>query len=355
VRGFLSKHKRRSLSSALLGAVVVFSFPVYAADAPSEPPVWGRITIMEENDKITSSGDKHYTQGIRVSFLSEPVTQSDWWNRPYEWLNDKLPVFDGNNNKRKYERTIIGQSLFTPTNTGTVVPSPKDRPYAAWLYMGAGLLQETDRGGYETLENAELFLGVVGAAALGAMTQNDFHQLIDVSRALGWKNQIKTEPGFIASYERKGRFQKPLTGNLAVDAIPEFGISVGNILTYGQVGGIVRFGQNLKADYGPNRIRPSLSGTGWFNSDKLNGKLGWYVFAGMQSRIVGRNIFLDGNSFENSPSVDKKLFVTDFMGGASLFWASRVRVDFTVTQRTKEFYGQHGQDRFGGINLALQF
>lgn len=347
--------ERLSPSFALLGAIVLFSSPVRADNADPKESLNGRVTIVEENDKFTASGDKHYTQGMRVSFLSEPVTSADWWNRPYEWLNGNLPVFDGLNRKRKYEWTIIGQSLFTPSDTETTSLSLQDRPYAAWLYTGIGLLQETDHESHTTLENAELLFGVVGAAALGALTQNDFHQFIDVPPALGWKNQLKTEPGFVATYERKWRFQKTLTGNFAADAIPELGASVGNILTYGEAGGMVRLGQNIEADYGPNRIRPSLSGTGWFDDDRLNGTLGWYIFAGVQNRIVGRNIFLDGNSFTHSPSVGKKTFVTDFIGGASLFWSLRVRVDFTVTQRTKEFYGQQGQDRFGGINLAFQF
>jgi hypothetical protein len=147
----------------------------------------------------------------------------------------------------------------------------------------------------------------------------------------------------------------PLFGNLAVDAIPEAGVSVGNILTYGDAGGMVRFGKNLAADYGPAHIRPSLSGTGWFDSAQLNGDFGWYVFLGTQGRAVARNIFLQGNSFANSPSVDEKPLVADITGGASLLWSSDVRVDFTVTQRSKEFYGQHGTpDRFGGINLSFQ-
>jgi lipid A 3-O-deacylase len=313
------------------------------------------MILMEENDHFASHDDKNYTQGSRISHLSGAVTPDGWWDQPYGWLNDNFPIFEGGDRKRKYEWTIAGQSLFTPTNTSLTDPSLKDRPYAAWLYTGTSLLQETAWGSHQTLENAELLVGIVGAPALGSVTQNDFHQFIDVSPAMGWKNQIKTEPGFIASYERKWRFQELLIGNLAVDAIPELGVSAGNILTYGEAGGTVRFGQNLGADYGVDRIRPSLSGTAWFDPDKLNGNIGWYVFIGAQSRIIGRNMFLDGNSFRSSPSVEKKLFVTDFVGGASLFWSSAIRVDFTMTERMKEFFGQRGApNRFGGINLVFQ-
>src|SRR5262249_12080131 len=154
--------------------------------------------------------------------------------------------------------------------------------------------------------------GVVGPAAMGGITQNTFHQFVGKTTSLGWKNELKNEPGFILSYERKWRFEAPLFGNFGMDVIPEAGASGGNILTYADVGAMVRIGQNLRADYGPNRIRPSLSGTAWFDPAQLDGPLGWYVFFGSQGRAVGHNIFLDGNSWASSPSVSKKPLVADF-------------------------------------------
>ena len=338
----------------LLG-LAVFSSTVQAADHDYGVSDNGRLTLMEENDKFASHDDRQYTQGLRLSFLSKAVTPSGFWDQPYGLLSDNLPIFSGPDRKRKYEWTILGQSIFTPANTSTENPSPKDRPYSAWLYTGVDLLQETKKTNYHTLENVEILIGVVGPAALGNLTQNDFHQFIGVDSALGWHNQIKNEPGFVLSYERKWRFQQPLFGNFAVDAIPEIGASGGNVLTYAEAGGMVRVGQNLAADYGPDRIRPSLSGTSWFDASQLDGKLGWYVFLGTQGRAVGQNIFLQGNTFRESAGVDKKPLVADFTGGASLFWSSLARVDFTVTQRTKEFYGQRGHpDRFGGLNFIVQ-
>ena len=343
------------LSCMLFSVVVTYTQPVRADDSAPTISTSGRVNLMEENDYFASHDDRHYTQGMRASYLSGPVTPDGSWDQPYEFLNDNLPIFDGSDRKRKYEWTVLGQSIFTPTNTSVVDPSPRQRPYAAWLYTGASLLQETDHGSYHTLENAELLMGVVGPAALGGITQNNFHQFIGDTSALGWKNQLQNEPGLIATYERKWRFQQPLIGNLAIDAIPEIGASGGNVLTYGETGGMVRFGQNLAADYGSDRIRPSLSGTGWFDPDQLDGDLGWYIFVGTQGRAVAHNMFLQGNTFTASPGVDARPLVADFMGGASLFWSSDVRIDFTVTERTKEFYGQQGApNRFGGINVTFQ-
>ncbi len=63
---------------------------------------------------------------------------------------------------------------------------------------------------------------------------------------------------------------------------------------------MLRFGRNLEADYGPNRIRPSLSGTSYFNADYLEDPFGFYVYVGAQGRAVAQNIFLDGNTFRDS-------------------------------------------------------
>lgn len=319
---------------------------------PNNP---GRFTIIDENDYYASYDDRHYTQGGRLSYLSGKITPTGFWDQPFRLLHALAPIFSDAAPKRKYG-ILVGQNLFTPENTQLQTPNGNDRPYAAWLYAGVSLLQESRHAMHHTLENFELLGGVVGRWALGGVTQNDYHQFIGVQPALGWLNQLQNEPGLILSYERKWRFSQPLIGNLAADIIPELGVSGGNILTYGQGGVLVRFGQNLGVDYGPAHIRPGLSGTDWFDAEQLDEKFGWYIFAGTQGRAVARNIFLDGNTFAASPHVNKKFLVADFMGGASLFWSDAVRLDFELVQRTNEFYGQTGhRDRFGGVNLTFRF
>jgi len=317
----------------------------------------GRLMAVEENDTFTSDDDRHYTQGLRFSWLPGDVASDSPWNAPFSWLSDTTPIFDGAGLfKRQYDWTALGQSIFTPTAIHTSVPQPNDRPYGAWLYTGASLLQQTKTTNYDQLENAELLFGMVGPAALGRLVQNDWHQFIGVQAAAGWNNQIHNEPGVVFSYERKWRFTQPLNDTFAVDAIPELGGTLGNIFTYGETSALFRIGHNLAADYGPSHIRPSLSGTGWFDKDRLDGNWGWYLFAGAQGRAVGRNIFLDGNTWEDSMSVDKKPLVADLIAGASIFWSTHVRLDFSVIERTKEFYGQQGHDdRFGSIGLTVEF
>jgi lipid A 3-O-deacylase len=313
---------------------------------PPRPLESGRFTLIEENDALVPSPtDRYYTQGLQLSYLSAPVTGTG-----FDWLFPTTFTNPGSPRTRKFE-VVFGQSIFTPENTKLNPPDPNDRPYAGWLYAGIGWYQQTNRS---SLDHFELLLGVVGPAALAKEVQGGFHDLLGQKTSAAWAFQLKNEPGVVLSYDHKWRIGTPIGGGLSVDAIPEFGGSVGNVLTYGQLGMMVRLGQNLNADYGPPRIRPALSGTTWFDSSQLEGPAGWYLFAGVQGRAVARNIFLDGNSFTTSASVDKKALVGDLSAGASVFWLDFAKLDFVLTLRSKEFAGQTQAERYGGLNISFR-
>jgi hypothetical protein len=312
-----------------------------------------RVTLLEENDGLYFNSDKHYTQGFRLSYLGPDVRPDSFWNGPFDLLGGIPTVFPGGRRERSRRYALeFGQSIFTPKEISVRPPDPRDRPYAGWLYGGISFLQDTDR---RILENFEIQAGLVGPGSLGKEVQNDFHQFIDIGQAQGWSSQLQNEPGILISYERKLRL--PLLGNGAngIDVIPEAGGTVGNIFTYAQIGGLLRIGKNLQVDYGPTRIRPALSGTDYFNGDYLDGPFGFYLYAGVQGRAVGRNIFLDGNSFRTSRSVDKKNLVADFQAGFAVFWSTAIKVDFSVVRRTAEFYGQRTPDVIGAASLSFSW
>ncbi len=316
----------------------------------------GRISVLEENDSLYFNSDQHYTQGLRLSYLTPDLAADSGWNGPFDFAGDIAPIFSTNGTSRtgktfsRRYSIFLGQSIFTPKNLTLSPPNPRDRPYGGWLYVGTSLLQESNR---DMLENLELDLGVIGPGSLARQTQNDFHQFIDVAQAQGWGHEIQTEPGGMISYERLWRLPLLGDGFNGIDIVPQVGVTAGNVMTYGEAGALLRIGKNLHADYGPTRIRPALSGTDYFDSDQMDGDLGFYAFVGTQGRVVGRNIFLDGNSFRESPSVDKKTFVADLEAGFSLFWTSAWRLDFSAMRRSREFVGQHSADILGTATLAF--
>jgi lipid A 3-O-deacylase len=322
-------------------------------------PAWaeaGRISLIEENDGLLPDHwDRHYTQGAMLAYLSPNVMPEDFAAHLFEGVAGALPILQpGAGVARKFD-VVVGQSIFTPVRYHDPIPDPADRPFAGWLYTGGSLMQET---GGTMLENLELLVGVVGPASLARQAQEAFHSAAGFNNKnldQAWSHQLRNEPGIMLTYERKWRVWRTSVAGLEADLIPEAGITAGNVMTYAEAGALVRFGHNLNVDYGQARIRPSLSGTPWFDATRLEGPFGWYLFAGVQGRAVARNIFLDGNTVARSPSVQKEILVGDLTAGASLFWADWAKLDFSFTQRTKEFVTQKQMDHFAGANLSFGF
>jgi hypothetical protein len=113
----------------------------------------------------------------------------------------------------------------------------------------------------------------------------------------------------------------------------------------------VRYGKRLPDDHGPPRIQPGWTGFGDFSPAA---GFGWYLFAGIEGRAVARNIFLDGNTFRDSRSVDKKHLVGDLQFGFVLDW-SDVRLGYTHVLRTREFRTQETMNGFGSLSLSVKY
>lgn len=344
--------------TALLG-VAPRAIAQTAADDPGPSPHFDgwRTTILEENDSLYFNSDKHYTQGFRLSFLSPPLKQGGWTDDVFDLVGKIPTIFANGASSQRRVAWFLGQSIFTPKNLGIKPPDPHDEPYAGWLYVGPSLLQDSG----DQLENLELDLGVVGPPALGRQIQNDWHQLVGIHQAQGWSNQLQNEPGAVISYERFWRLPAPLvhwtSGGVedGVDLVPELGGSAGNIFDYAEAGAQLRIGRHLEADYGPVKVRPSLSGTDYFDGSHLGDEVGFYFYAGAQGRAVAHDIFLDGNNFRQSPHVEHKTLVGDLQAGFSVFWSDRVRLDVSAVRRSIDFVGQRAPDVNGTAAISFSW
>jgi lipid A 3-O-deacylase len=69
---------------------------------------------------------------------------------------------------------------------------------------------------------------------------------------------------------------------------------------------------------------------------------------------VARDIFLDGNTWRDSRSVDREPLVGDASLGAVLVlpW---VRLTYTHTFRSKEYEGQRDRAQLGAVSLSFRF
>jgi len=339
--------KRSSLALFLLTFSIVSLIPAFG-----DPT--GRLNFIEDNDVVFNT-DKHYTQGLKLTYLTEPLADQSFLNAPIKILRNYLFLFSTQETDLddRLDWTIIGQSLFTPANIQLSNPDPRDRPYAGWLYGGFDFIQNAaDR----RLDAFELQFGVVGSYAIGRQTQNDFHQFIAAAKARGWSHQLANEFGFNASWERKWRLGVELPGKFGFELIPDVGVTAGNVFTYAEIGGLFRVGRGLKANWGPDMIRPAYSGTGYFAAERAHDVgLGFDCFIGTQVRAIARNIFLDGNSFAPSRSVQKNYLVADLILGTELFYSNNFRISATGLVRSSEFHHQGGWDKFASLHCSFEF
>lgn len=337
-----------AVRQAALLALVLLPMAAGAAHAGD----WG---LELDNDRFVNT-DRHFTHGTRFFWRGDRDDTPDWAYR----LADSLPPLDGPGELRI--AAALGQNMFTPDDISDPNLIPDDRPYAGWLYGALALTRQTE----DKRRTLELDIGVVGPASLARQTQIFVHEVMQTTKPRGWSNQLKNEPGIVLVYDEIWKYRLASFGSEGIDkggsgegfgdglslvATPHVSGSLGNIYTYAGFGGSLLFGDIDADTFGPARIRPGVPG-----SDAIADGDGfsWYLFAGADGRYVARNIFLDGNTFTDSHSIDKEPFVIDFQAGATLtFHGTRL----TVMQvfRTREFKGQDEADSFGVFEIAFRF
>jgi len=193
---------------------------------------------------------------------------------------------------------------------------------------------------------------MVGPASLAADAQKFVHAVRGIELPQGWHAQLRDEPGLVATYQRTQDIGR-LAGQegQALDIKTHFGGAVGNVFDYANAGATARLGFNLPEDDGPPRIGPAPPGSYAYVP---TARLGAYLFAGWEGRLVARNIFLDGNSFQAGPHVAKDLTVTDIsLGGAIAF--QDFRLSFIHVFHSREFKTQKDSDQFGSLVLSVNF
>jgi len=315
------------------------AFPAHAQDDDGLPE--GTFSVNIEND-LFYDADRHYTNGVRFAWVPDQRRPVPEWAREFAQLMPWFP--DDGTIRYGY---AFGQSMFTPSDITIVDPPRGERPYAGWLYGSIGLGIETGR----VVDQFGLTIGVVGPAALARQTQTWVHKQIGSKKPRGWDTQLKNELGVVATWQRtwRGIASTRLLGR-ELDLGAHVGGALGNVFTYANGGLMLRYGPNLPDDYGPSRIQPGLPGSGDFAPPR---DFRWYAFAGIEARAVARNIFLDGNTFRDSRSVDKRKLVGDLQFGLVLDWRD-VRVSYTHVVRSKEFHGQKNSDVFGALTFAFR-
>jgi len=324
--------------------------PAIPTERARSAPVF---TLYFEND-VFSGTDQHYTNGLKLSWLSADLV--DWgepgWRRT---LVGALPFVNRPGGQKNFG-FAVGQSIYTPRNIETPAPDPTDRPYAGWLYLELAFVSKTP----DVCDTVSVQAGVVGPYSFAEETQRKVHQWIGSPRPLGWSHQLRNEVGINIIYERRWRlYGRALSQTIGFDLVPHAGVSMGNVQSYANGGGTIRFGINLPSDFGVQLARAgSVGGTPTDDLDprvSAHRNFSLFVFGAADGRAVARDIFLDGNTFHDSPSVDKEPFVADLSAGIGLI-VGAWQFTFTQARRTREFKAQtEPHNDFGFVTISRAF
>ncbi len=330
-------------------ALVLLLFPVQRqalAQDEAEPERIAYWSVHAENDLWGDGKDRHYTHGTKLSVA--PAGDPPRWLRR---LGNYVPFFaPGHDAGVEFS---IGQNIFTPADIEDPNLIEDDRPYAGWLYASASLLGVLDEDPARRVSNVlEITVGVVGPSSGADEVQRRWHKIIDTRTPRGWDHQLNDELGLVLTYTRIWEH----FGRIGAQG-PEFSFAphavgaLGNVYTYAGAGAMLRMGFNLRSDLGPPAISPSFPGSAYFRT-----RSSWsgYLFAGVEGRLMARNIFLDGNTFKDSHSVERRIGVGDLQVGAVVRYHN-VRIAFSNVFRSKEFDGQQDSTEYGAINLTVLY
>lgn len=318
------------------------------------PPV---VNFYLEND-LFSDQDQGYTNGVRLSFVSPNLvdyTSDPCLPRAGRWLNRFLARLSPQQHDQQNMVFTIGHAMYTPVDFTRSDLIVDDRPYAGWLYLGAAYNARIG----DHLRTTELNLGIVGPSAMAEQAQDMIHHLRGFPRFSGWDNQLRDELGVKLVHERKRRWPERDPEYMAErwqwDAITHYGGSIGNVATHLNAGAEIRFGYSLPDDFGTSPARPGGDNNAPDGSgQRWHSTLGAHVFVSVGGRLVGRDIFLDGNTFKDSHSVDKKYLVGEGAAGVA-FNVGDVKVAFARYFRTREFDEQVDRPSFGSFTVSGAF
>ncbi|WP_309383210.1 lipid A deacylase LpxR family protein [Cerasicoccus frondis] len=344
----------RTYSLMMLANILTCTATLAGTQPPSaqqqNPLLHGSLTLQWENDFFGGGTDRDYTNGLQLSWVSGDLKTNGKLPKGVSLITSLFPGRESEGDVYR-ARFLMGQSMFTPSNTSLVTPDPNDRPYAGWLYGGAGIGRYND----DTVDILQLNIGMVGPASQAEETQKLVHDLLATTDPMGWDSQLSNELAFVLSYQKRWLWNGKISENFDWDLSTGPGLVVGTVYDYINATGTLRFGYNLPDTLPIESIGAGRSlGEALRDEDSASGSFSIYGILGFDGRAIARNLFLDGNTFKSSPSVDKEYLVGEFHGGAGLSY-NNFSLKYLITLRSREFKHQDAPQWFGNITASFEF
>ncbi len=332
-----------AVAASFAAAAPVAAAPqVPDADVATGGTTAGRVRVRWENDSWFSSRDRFYTNGTSVGVTLPDGPLAAAFASSLAWLPFRAAAVTGTATE-----LALSQETFTPEDVTATALVPDDRPYAGWLHVDLRHhVLALDRGrAQDALDTWLLQLGVVGPSSLAEQTQLQVHEVVGAPRPQGWANQLHDEPGIVLGFRRDFRAFRTPGSVLGLDADFEghYALHVGNVDTSARLGALVRLGAALPRHFGTTISHPDV---------EQRARL--WVEAGVEGRAVARDVFLDGNTWRNSHSVDRNALVADLHVALQWepCWWARLRIARVF--RTPEFDSPSRSDPSSFVSAQLE-
>lgn len=339
--------RQRNLWTASFIAALSLGGPL-ASHAQSSIDAADRTNAyMRLDNDVFAGTDRGYSNGTEFGFVSPTV--GDFQDerlfavtrRINRWLAWLQPQGYAHNNVV----LTFGQGMYTPRDWRLENPDPNDRPYAGVLVAGV-TYNGRDR---DSMRSTTLNVGIVGPSAFAEETQNFAHHVFGGQRFAGWDHQLRDEPVFRLMQQRIHK--RTWIGPTAMsDVILHYGGSIGNLTTFLNAGAEMRFGRWFPDNFGSAPLLPVSENTAPSIGPVYSERLRLHGFAALDVRYVINDITLDGNTFKDSRSVDRKEVVADLGIGIAAHWGNW-KIAFARYFRTREFRGQDANPELGSITI----
>ena len=328
----------------ILALLLLLNTNLFAEEKQQKDDNWNlyQFKIYFENDMFGIFTDSQYSSGEKFN-LTYHV------DKPTNFLYDYLI-----SNEKKSDVFLtfsIANQLYTPKDLKETELIEDDRPYAGWTYFEAVIHKSNE----DSLNSIGLKVGAIGPSSYGEQIQNTIHALLDVGLAEGWKNQIGNELGVNLNYSYKLRYApQPFLGWIESAFIPYTEIDLGNVSTQASLGVFIRVGYNIPKDFGLSTLDNGVDSSIPVYKDQMLSLEKDFSFSfnfTTSGSAVAKDIFLDGNTFSDSHSLQKNPFVAYLGVGASLRYKA-LSVDFMNTMNTKKAKDAQGYNQTVGTVIA---
>jgi lipid A 3-O-deacylase len=321
---------------SFLLAFLVLTFGLLALPAVSAAQAVQSVRVAADNDAFNfwlpiPRPDHDYTHGARVEV---ELNAAPAWGRLVPSLRPCTGAEEAAT-RCLSTRVEVGQKIFTP-RVDAPEPLPGERPYAGWLYGSVAASAAS-----ATVERtAALELGVTGPPSLGEVVQTTYHDLLGYWKPRGWSGQLAFEPGVVARYSELRLVEGKLSGVRVATLVPHWGVAVGNVRAGAQIGVRMQLGYRLAHPWrapGGRRASP----------------VSLYASGGVRGEWIARDLFLDGNTFQEGPRVEKLPLVAESEVGAGLR-LGHLRVEYRVVSRGREYRTEPRAHRYGTIAVTVE-